>query len=272
VEDLHKSVAHFESALARDPDYALAYTGLADTYTQFAFEGMLPAQESFAHAKKFAEAALRIDDRMAEAHTSIAGVKRYRDWDWTGADASFRKALEIEWRRSSRAPAICRLSFRDGALRGSSEGNRRGPRAGSAFMPINMEMAWILYVSRDFKEQPNSPGRLWPWNHGLRRRKTRLDSRISRMGMIEESIVEPDNARACSGDHPAALAALAHALGRRGENEPKPGFGWINSNKMSCNVPGIGSHCEMRDLGRHDEAIESLHEHTECREALACLA
>jgi DNA-binding winged helix-turn-helix (wHTH) protein len=95
AEDLHKSIAHFESALARDPGYALAYAGLADTYIQFAFQGMLPAQESFAHAKKFAEAALRIDDHLAETHTSIAGVRRYCDWDWNGAEAAYRRALEL---------------------------------------------------------------------------------------------------------------------------------------------------------------------------------
>ena len=141
AEDLHKSVAHFESALARDPGYALAYTGLADTYIQFAFQGMLPARESFTHAKKFAGNALRIDDHLAEAHTSMAGVKRYCDWDWNGAEAAYRRALEL----NANDPRAHRLYADYLSTMGRSEEALREISAAQELDPlslvINMEMA-----------------------------------------------------------------------------------------------------------------------------------
>ncbi len=144
-------MAHFESALARDPGYALAYTGLADTHIQVAFQGMLPARESFANAKKFAEAALRIDDQLAEAHTAIAGVKRYCDWDWSGAEAAYRRALELNFNdpRAHRlyADYLSTMGRSEEALREISAAQELDPLS----LVINMEMAWTLYVARDFQ-------------------------------------------------------------------------------------------------------------------------
>src|SRR5580692_11372168 len=67
-EDLRRSVAYFEAALATEPGCALAYTGLVDTYSQLAYLGVLPAKEAQRRASEFTAAALRIDNQLAEAH------------------------------------------------------------------------------------------------------------------------------------------------------------------------------------------------------------
>src|SRR5204862_6717127 len=92
---LRKSVAYFESALAEDPNYALAYTGLADTYGLFAFLDLMPAAQALARAKELAISALRIDPQLAEAHASLAGVKKLLEWDWQGAESGYLRALEL---------------------------------------------------------------------------------------------------------------------------------------------------------------------------------
>ena len=222
AEDLHKSIAHYESALSRDPGYALAYTGLADTYTQFAFQGMQRAQESFAQAKKFAEAALRIDDQLAEAHTSIAGVRRYREWDWTGAEGAYRRALELNGNdpRAHRlyADYLSTMGRSEEALREISAAQELDPLS----LVINMEMAWILYIARDFQGAAEQSWKTLAMEPRFAPAQNTLGLAYQQLGMIEEAIVELDNARACSGEHPAAQAALAHALavaGRRAEAE-----------------------------------------------------
>ena len=72
-EDLRKSVAYFEAALGADPDCALAYAGLADTYSLLACLGILPAKEAHARASEFTAAALRIDEQTGG---SIYGARR----------------------------------------------------------------------------------------------------------------------------------------------------------------------------------------------------
>jgi DNA-binding winged helix-turn-helix (wHTH) protein/Flp pilus assembly protein TadD len=266
-EDLHKSVAYFESALARDPGYALAYTGLADTYTQFAFQGMLPAQESFAHAKKFAEAALRIDDHLAETHTSIAGVKRYCDWDWTGAEAAYRRALNLNFNdpRAHRlyADHLSTMGRSEEALREISAAQELDPLS----LIINMEMAWILYMARDFQGAAEQSWKTLAMEPRFAPAQNTLGLAYMQLGMTEEAIVELDNARACSGEHPLAQAALAHALaiaGRRPEAEM-----FLDQLKRMSGARNVSRYwlaIVSTALGACDAAFESLDEACENRE------
>jgi serine/threonine protein kinase len=92
-EDLEKSISYFEQAIDKDPSYALAYAGLADCYILMGGMGENPA-ESFPKAREAAEKALALDDTLAEAHTSLAYVKLWHDWDWLGAEAEFKFALK----------------------------------------------------------------------------------------------------------------------------------------------------------------------------------
>src|SRR5947208_8520707 len=94
-EDLLKSIAHFEAALRQDPNYSLAYTGLADAYSLFAFLGILPPREAFQRAKQFTTTALEIDKDLPEAHASLASIHRLFDWDWPRAEAGYLKALDL---------------------------------------------------------------------------------------------------------------------------------------------------------------------------------
>jgi DNA-binding winged helix-turn-helix (wHTH) protein/Flp pilus assembly protein TadD len=265
AEDLHKSVAHFESALARDPGYALAYTGLADTYTQFAFQGMLPAREAFGQAKKFAEAAIRIDDRLAEAHTSIGGVKRYCDWDWSGAEAAYRRALELNANdaRAHRlyADYLSTMGRSEEAVREIGAAQELDPLS----LIINMEMAWILYIARDFQGAAEQSWKTLAMEPRFAPAQNTLGLAYQQMGMIEEAIVELDNARACSGDHPGAQAALANALaiaGRTAEAETL-----MERLKSTRNVSRYWLAIVNTALGACDAAFESLHEAYEDREA-----
>ncbi len=265
AEDLHKSIAHFESALARDPDYALAYTGLADTYTQFAFQGMLSAQESFAHAKKFAEAALRIDDRLAEAHTSIAGVKRYCDWDWKGAETAYGRALDL----NSNDPHAHRLYADYLSTMGRSDEALREINAAQELDPlslvINMEMAWILYVARDFQGAAEQSWKTLAMEPRFAPAQNTLGLAYQQLGMIEEAIVELENASACSCEHPAAQAALAHALAVAGRRADAAKF--LDRLQSTPRVCWYWLAIVQTAMGSPDAAFECLHEACKNREA-----
>jgi len=94
-EGVVEAIHYFEEAIARDPEYALAYAGLADAYAlQVDYRGM-PVIEGFARARSNAERALALDETLAEAHTSLAWLQFIYDWDWERALGSFRRALEL---------------------------------------------------------------------------------------------------------------------------------------------------------------------------------
>jgi serine/threonine protein kinase/tetratricopeptide (TPR) repeat protein len=95
VEDIKKSVEYFQQAIEKDPAYALAYAGLADSYITLGdWQGLSP-KEAFPEARKAAEKALEIDDLLAEAHNSLAYIKYIYEWDWPGAEKAFKLAITL---------------------------------------------------------------------------------------------------------------------------------------------------------------------------------
>jgi TolB-like protein/Tfp pilus assembly protein PilF len=94
-EGFNKGIEYFQQAIAKDPSYALAYSGLSDCYSSLAEFGAIPAKEGYLRAKEAALKGLELDDTLAEAHGSLALIKSSYDWDWSGADKEIRRAIEL---------------------------------------------------------------------------------------------------------------------------------------------------------------------------------
>jgi serine/threonine-protein kinase len=89
-------IEYFKQAIAADPAYALAYTGLADSYALHIDYRNVPVHEGFEKAKFYARKAIELDDTLAEAHASLAWSLFIYDWDWNGAAREFRRAIELD--------------------------------------------------------------------------------------------------------------------------------------------------------------------------------
>jgi len=94
AEDIKEAIKDFQEAIRIDPQYALAYTGLADCYV-LGNVMQLPPKEAMPIATDAARKALAIDNNLAEAHTSLAKIKLSYEWDWTGAETEFKQAIKI---------------------------------------------------------------------------------------------------------------------------------------------------------------------------------
>ncbi|PWT90082.1 MAG: hypothetical protein C5B54_07830 [Acidobacteria bacterium] len=93
---LKKAIEYFQQAIDKDPNYAMAYVGLADIYVVCNSYGVMHGKDSYPRAKAAAEKALEIDNTLAEAHVSLSGVKAYYDFDWKGAEAEIQKAISLK--------------------------------------------------------------------------------------------------------------------------------------------------------------------------------
>ena len=95
-EGMLKAIKYFEESIAKDPRYAPAYSGLSDTYRFLDLQGLAAPAEAMQKAETAAIQALALDDSLAEAHASLAGVLyRYR-WEWQAAEREFKRSLELE--------------------------------------------------------------------------------------------------------------------------------------------------------------------------------
>jgi TolB-like protein/DNA-binding winged helix-turn-helix (wHTH) protein/Flp pilus assembly protein TadD len=94
---LRKAIEYFQEAIARDPRYALAYSGLADVHCTMAtsYNKRVAPREAYARARAAALRAVEIDAELSEAHASLGQILVQFDWDWAGAEREFRRALEL---------------------------------------------------------------------------------------------------------------------------------------------------------------------------------
>jgi serine/threonine-protein kinase len=94
-DGLQKSIAYLEQAISIDSDYAIAYAALADSYRVLPELTSATTGEAFPKARNAALKALDLDSSLAEAHSALASVKEDYDWDWKGAEAGYRRAIEL---------------------------------------------------------------------------------------------------------------------------------------------------------------------------------
>ena len=94
TENIKKAIEQFKAATERDPNYALAYAGLADCYVVLNYYAGTPTSETIPQAKTYAERAIAIDDQLAEPHASLGQVNKL-SWQWAEAEREYRRAIEL---------------------------------------------------------------------------------------------------------------------------------------------------------------------------------
>jgi len=198
-EGLRSAIELFQKAIAIDPGYALAYSGIADSYAVLAINGHIPKTEGLPKAKEYANNALEIDDTLAEAHVSLAMALEAHDWDWAGSEKEFKRAIEINPSYATAhhwyALLLQLLGRFDEALKEIHRARELDPLS----MVINSAMLWVYSTSGQY-DKAIEHGRRWlemEPNSGFAH--LHLASIYSRKKMYAEAIREAHAAAADSG-------------------------------------------------------------------------
>jgi tetratricopeptide (TPR) repeat protein len=221
-ESLRRAINYFEQAIDKDASYALAFAGLSDAYALLAFFNLVPPQEVLPKAKQAALRALELDDGLAEAHTSLAGIKKVYDWDWRGAESEYRRALELnpdcpEAHRRY-ADFLSAIGRHPEALRENRIAQELDPLSCAA----SMEGAWNLYMAREYKRAQKQALKTLEMEPNFAAAHFALALVYERMGKLKEAIAAFEKTLAISGSNPATIAGLGHALGDAGQKaEPR---------------------------------------------------
>ena len=207
-----KSIEYYQQAIEKDPAYAPAYAGLADSYALGSVGGGgTPPMEGMPKAKAAAQKAMGLDDTLSEAHLSLALVRTYYDWDWVGADKEFERAIELN---PNYAEAHHFYSHYFLALGRTDESLRESERA-LELDPLSPDIAWHMgwhyYYAHDYDkaiEQLNKALELDP-HSGMAH--VYLGLSYEQKGMLPRAIDEIEKARALVPGTPFGLWNLAHA-------------------------------------------------------------
>jgi TolB-like protein/DNA-binding winged helix-turn-helix (wHTH) protein/Flp pilus assembly protein TadD len=91
-----KAVDYFQQAIAKDPTYAAAYAGLADSYALSGGFNLIPLDQAMPRARAAAEKALQLDSNLAEAHASLGLIAPFNNWNWADAERHYQRAIELD--------------------------------------------------------------------------------------------------------------------------------------------------------------------------------
>jgi eukaryotic-like serine/threonine-protein kinase len=211
LEGVQQSIDFFQQAILKDPGYALAHAGQADSYALLADLNVLPAREVLPKLKSAAAKALELDDTLAEAHTSLAWAK-FRDWDWSGAEKEFKRALELNpgypTAHSGYGEYLMVLGRFDEALREMSRAAGLDPLS----PVVNLALGYRFYYARQYPQAIEQCLRTLALDANFEDAHVYLGRSYERKGAYPEAIAELRKALELSGGDSNELAALGLAF------------------------------------------------------------
>ena len=261
-EGLKKSIEFFNQAIDKDSGYALAYSGLADSNMYLLRLGFLRGvsrKETDERAKAAATKALELDDNLAEAHTSLALVKMEYEWDWTGSEREFQRAIQLD---PGFAEAHHQYSHYLTAMGRSSESLTESLRAlelDPLSLVLNAHLAWHYLYARQYDQAIQQCQKASELDRNYPETAEFRGLAYEQKGMYQEAIAELQTAINLSGGSPHMKAELGHAYAIAGEttqaldvlNELKRGSTETHISSYDIAVIHVG-------LGRKERALEAL--------------
>jgi serine/threonine-protein kinase len=219
ADGLRKAIEYFDQAISIDPNYALAYAGLADSYLLLgipdAITGALSPQDSLPKARAAAEKALQIDDSVGEVYASLAHIK-WKERDWAGADADFNRAITLTPNypigRLYHAVYLCSLGRQDEAVKEITRAQELDPLS----LPINASVVYVLYLGRQYDEAIAAGKKTLEMDAAFSLTHQRLGSAYVQKKMYQEAIAEFQQAASYSNRSPLAIISLGQGFAAAG--------------------------------------------------------
>jgi TolB-like protein/DNA-binding winged helix-turn-helix (wHTH) protein/Flp pilus assembly protein TadD len=215
VEGFQRAIEYFQLAIAKDPNYARAYAGMADCYALMGGYTSAPQTEFAPKARAAALRALEIDDGLAEAHTALALIVQNNDWDWQTAEKEFRRAIELNPNYSTAHHWYAEHLAWRGRFDDAFQESERARQLDPLSLIIAADNAAILYYSRQYDRAIE------------RFRAVREMERFSKAGMIRQAyaqkgmfadaLADIEEDRRLYGDRPGLFWELAYIYGRTGQ-------------------------------------------------------
>jgi TolB-like protein/Flp pilus assembly protein TadD len=257
--DLKKSIDYFEQAIVADPNYALAYAGVADAYVLLpGYSGGNP-RDCYPKAIAAAKKALELDDTLAEARTSLALAIWYYDFDFSQANREFQRAIELNPNY-----AIAHQQYGNNTLSAIGRFNdaiaegKRAVELDPLSLVINADLGVDYYYARRYDEAIAQLRKLLEMDPGYYFAYVTLGEALEMKGARDAAIAEYQKARALNDD-PLVLALLAHAYGLSGNKmEAEKILDQLKALSKERYVSAYSFALAYLGLGNKEEAIRWL--------------
>jgi eukaryotic-like serine/threonine-protein kinase len=215
--DIEQAVGFFKQAVDLNPNYALAYAGLADCYNMLAVYGGKPPSEAFRQARDAANRSLALDNRLAEGHAALAYATFRGDWNWTEAEKEFKQAISFNDNYPYTHLWYGSLLSAQGRFEEAIRETRRAQQIEKTSPIINIQLGLVYYFQHQYKEAVAECKKTIELDPTFFAAQRYLGLSYSQMEMHKEAIAEFEKAINASGDSPLMKAEYASALAVSGD-------------------------------------------------------
>jgi eukaryotic-like serine/threonine-protein kinase len=220
AEGTKRAIDYFQQAIAVDPGYALAYAGLADCYSSMTAQGIgLSPAEAFQRAQAAAVKALTLDDTLAEAHTSLGLIKLNHDWDWSGAEREFKRAIELNPNYPTPYHWYSHYLIVMDRIEESLIMSKRGLELDPLDLEMNAHLAWHHYMARQFDQTIEQCLQTIAMDPNFHETQWFLGWAYAQTGEYAKAVDAFQKAIALSGGSPEMKAELGYAYAVSGKND-----------------------------------------------------
>jgi serine/threonine protein kinase/tetratricopeptide (TPR) repeat protein len=267
LEGLQESIDYFQQAVQKDPRYALAYAGQADSYAQLADFNVLPTREVLPKVKSAAAKSLELDEAGAEAHTSLAWA-RFHEWDWAGAEKEFKRAIELNpsypTAHSWYGEYLMVQGRFDEALAEMNRASELNPLSPS----LNLALGYRFYYAHQYSEAIEQIQKTLAMDANLIPAHVYLGRAYEQKGSYPAAIAEMRKALELSEGDTTELAALGHAYAvAHQEGEAKKILDQLKERSQQTYVQPILIALIQTGLGDKNQAFDWLQKAYEDRSA-----
>ena len=207
---LQKGLEDFQRAIDEDPENGGAYAGLADAYLISAGWSFVPPKVAYPRAREATLKALKLNASLAEAHTALAVIKHYYDWDWPGAETEFRRALALDPNSASALKFYAEFLMHAGRYAEASEEIRHARELDPLSPILNALVGYSYYAARQYAEAAEQLRKSIVMDVEFAPAHYFLGGAYERLQRYDDAIVEYDEANRLSGRFPLASVELAY--------------------------------------------------------------
>ncbi len=218
-EGVTEGIQYFEQAIAEDPGYALAYTGLADSYALQIDYRNVPVANGFKRAKGYALKALELDESLAEAHASLAWAMFIYDWDWDGAAREFRRSIELDARYATAHQWYAFLLASQRRLDEALVEAHTAQELDPASVSIRRALGYVYLYARRYDQARYHLTRAIAMNPTAEESYRVLGLTLTMNGQLDEAERVLREATGLPGAGTYTRATLAYSLARAGNRE-----------------------------------------------------
>jgi TolB-like protein/DNA-binding winged helix-turn-helix (wHTH) protein/Tfp pilus assembly protein PilF len=237
-EGYRKAISYFQQAIARDADFAEAYSGLADSYNFLVVTDSIPASEGHPKALEAARRAVSLGGNLAESHGSLAVAMARSEWDWTGAESEYRRAITLN-------PSYAMVHRLYASILGATRRHQEAwqqideaMRLDPLSLPNNAEVVRTLYYARNYDQAIEQGKKAMQLDPNYVRTHFWLGRVYSQKGMHREAIAAAEKILEAMPDSTLGLTEMGYSLAVAGrQTEARKILRRLQERSMSAFVP-----------------------------------